>query len=616
MCGIAGFIADQFTEQDLEAQTTTLQHRGPDSGGLFFDGASAMGIGHRRLSIIDLSECGNQPMHSADGRFVMIYNGEVYNFQSLQQKLPNHAWRSHSDSEVILELFAAYGAQSFAWLNGMFALAIFDQQTKKLTLARDPVGIKPLYYYHDGKSFAFSSELKAIRKLYPGLTVNRQSIPYFLHLAYIPAPLTIYEHVYKFPAGNFLEVDMQDHKPRLSPLQPFWKLEDHILPEAIKDEATAKAQLKDILFGAVERQLISDVPSGTFLSGGIDSSTVTAVATKVSSTKIKTFSIAVVDGKVNEAPFAAAIAKYLGTEHYELPIHQKDILDMVPSLLSVYDEPFGDTSAFPTMLVSKLARQYVTVALSGDGGDEQFMGYGTYTWAQRLQHPMLQLLRKPLHAASTFAPDYYRKAGRMLNYRNATRKSHIFSQDYFHENELHKLLRFDGFSFEELNRSIKSPRTLTAKEKQSFWDLAYYLQDDLLVKVDRASMKYSLETRVPLLDLDVLEFSLNLHESLKVKDGQSKYLLKSVLYDLVPASYFDRPKWGFGIALEKIMQNELRPLVEQYLTKSIIDKHGLVHAHEALRIKNDFYRGQTSSYFRLWLLTVLHWWMEETYSHP
>jgi len=611
MCGIAGFIADQFTEQDLEVQTGTLQHRGPDAGGYFFDRATGTGIGHRRLSIIDLSTCANQPMYSADGRYVMIYNGEVYNFQSLREKLPGQSWQSHSDSEVILELFAAFGAQSFAWLNGMFAVAIYDQQQKKLTLARDPVGIKPLFYYHDGKSFAFSSELKSIRQLYPGLRVNRASIPYFLHLSYIPAPLTIYEHVFKFPSGHYLEVDMKDKQPQLGPMQPFWKVEDHIRPQVLSDEKEAKAQLKDILFGAVERQLISDVPSGTFLSGGIDSSTVTAVASKVSPTKIKTFSIAVVDGKVNEAPFAAAIAKYLGTEHCELPIHQHDILDMVPDLLDVYDEPFGDTSAFPTMLVSKLARKYVTVALSGDGGDEQFMGYGTYTWARRLQHPLLKLLRTPLHAASNLAPAYYRHAGRMLNYTSSTRYSHIFAQDYFQDKELRRLLSFNGFSFEELNRPLDAARKLTPREQQSFWDLAYYLQDDLLVKVDRASMKYSLETRVPLLDLEVLQFSLNLHENLKVKDGQSKYLLKSVLYDLVPASYFDRPKWGFGIALEKLMQKELRPLVEQYLDRAVIERHGLVNATEALRIKDDFYKGNTDSYFRLWLLTVLHWWMEE-----
>ncbi|TCZ73130.1 asparagine synthase (glutamine-hydrolyzing) [Flaviaesturariibacter aridisoli] len=611
MCGIAGFFTKGSTRPQLQEATDTMVHRGPDAGGYFYDDCG-IGLGHRRLSIIDLSEGAHQPMYSADERYVMIYNGEVYNFQELRAKLPDHAWKTHGDSEVVLELFVRYGPESFAWLNGMFAVGIYDKQTEQLTIARDPVGIKPLYYYYDGTSFSFSSELKSIKQLYPNLAVNREAIPYFLHLAYIPVPLTIYKDVYKFPSGHYLEVSLKDGAPKLSEARPFWQVSQHIKSETISDEAQAKSGLKDILFGAVQRQLISDVPSGTFLSGGIDSSTVTAIATKVSDTKIKTFSIAVVDGKVNEAPYAAAIAKYLGTEHYELPIHQKDILDMVPDLLSVYDEPFGDTSAFPTMLVSKLARQHVTVALSGDGGDEQFYGYGTYTWAQRLQNPLLRALRKPLYAASRLAPDYYRKAGRMLGYENdSILKSHIYGQDYFHSNELKRLLTFNGYSFDGLNKDVESVRSLSAREKQSFWDMAYYLQDDLLVKVDRASMKYSLETRVPLLDLEVLKFSLNLHESLKEKNGERKYLLKQVLYDLVPAKYFDRPKWGFGIALDKALLNELRPLVEQYLTKAVIDKHGLVHAREALALKDRFYKGENSSYFRVWLLTVLHWWMEE-----
>ncbi|GAB4093967.1 asparagine synthetase B family protein [Flaviaesturariibacter terrae] len=612
MCGIAGFFTQGSTLPQLQEATDVLEHRGPDAGGYFFEDCG-IGLGHRRLSIIDLSEGAHQPMYSADGRYVMVYNGEVYNFQELRNKLPGHAWKTHGDSEVVLELFVRFGAESFAWLNGMFAVGIFDKQTQKLTLARDPVGIKPLFYYYDGSSFAFSSELKSLKKLFPGLQVNRGAIPYFLHLAYIPVPLTIYQDVYKFPSGHYVEVSLANGKPELSDIRAFWKVEQYIRPGTVTNEAEAKSELTKILFGAVERQLISDVPSGTFLSGGIDSSLVTAIAAKTSDTKIKTFSIAVLDGKVNEAPYAAAIARYLGTEHYELPIRQSDILDMVPDLLGVYDEPFGDTSAFPTMLVSKLARKHVTVALSGDGGDEQFYGYGTYTWAQRLENPLLRALRKPLHAASRLAPDYYKKAGRMLGYENdRVLKSHIYGQDYFHSRELKELLTYNGYSFDGLNRDVESPRPLSVREKQSFWDLAYYLQDDLLVKVDRASMKYSLETRVPLLDLEVLKFSLNLHESLKEKGGERKYLLKQVLYDLVPASYFDRPKWGFGIALDKALRAELRPLVEQYLTKAVLDKHGIVNAAPALALKDRFYnKGEDSSYFRVWLLTVLHWWLEE-----
>jgi asparagine synthase (glutamine-hydrolysing) len=286
-------------------------------------------------------------------------------------------------------------------------------------------------------------------------------------------------------------------------------------------------------------------------------------------------------------------------------------VDMIPDLLDVYDEPFGDSSAFPTMLVSKLARKYVTVALSGDGGDEQFMGYGMYTWAKRLSNPLLKAVRKPLHIASKFAPDYFKKAGRMLNYHPATVKSHIFSQEYFQPQELHSLLAFNGYSFTEMNKPMASPRKLSVKEEQSFWDMIYYLQDDLLVKVDRASMKYSLETRVPLLDLEVLKFSVNVNENLKVQNGNMKYLLKSVLYDIVPASYFDRPKWGFGIALDKILKNELRPLVEKYYNKEVIESHNVMKVDAAMSIKENYFKGDSSSYFRVWLVTVLHWWLEK-----
>ncbi len=609
MCGITGFLSNRLSEQDLRGASDCLRHRGPDASGVFFERGVA--LGHRRLSIQDLTEAGSQPMRSHDGRYVMVYNGEVYNAESLRAGLPGRAWRGHSDSEVILELFAAQGPSSFALLNGMYAVAIWDTQRQRLTLARDPVGIKPLFWHCDGQQLLFASELKSIKSLLPELTLNESAIPYFLHLSYIPAPLTIYKEVSKFPSGHYVEVDFSGDGAVMGDLHSFWSVESHISPTLLSNKEQARGELKDILFRAVERQLISDVPFGTFLSGGIDSTVVTAVANQVARGKLNTFSIAMVDGKVNEAPYAASIAKYLGTDHHELPIREDDLLQMIPDLLDVYDEPFGDTSAFPTMLVSKLAREHVTVALSGDGGDEQFMGYGTYIWAQRLQNPLLRLLRKPLHAASAFAPEYYRHAAKMLAYPGeAEKKSHIYAQDYFSIPELKGLLKGD-FSFNGLNAPIKSPRPLSPKEEQSFWDMKYYLQDDLLVKVDRASMKYSLETRVPLLDLELIAWSLNLDQGLKMQGTTQKYLLKSVLYDLVPSEYFDRPKWGFGIPLEQALRRQLQPLVDLYFNREVIARYGILDVEGAMKLKAAFYSGSSGPYFQVWLVTVLHWWLEK-----
>jgi asparagine synthase (glutamine-hydrolysing) len=610
MCGIAGFTSRKWSEEDLRRANDCLQHRGPDAAGVYYK--DGVGLGHRRLSIQDLSEAGSQPMYSHDGRYVIIYNGEVYNGAELRERLPGTRWRGHSDTEVILELFVKWGPECFGWLNGMFAMAIWDQQERQLTLARDPIGIKPLFWYIDESSFAFSSELKAIKSLQPKLSLNEDAIPYFLHLSYIPAPMSIYREVMKFPSGQYVAVDFSEGEPRMGEFQTFWSVEARVKKEVLTDKTSAEKELRDILFRAVERQLISDVPFGTFLSGGIDSTVVTAVASRVSSSKLNTFSIAMVDGKVNEAPYAASIAKYLDTNHHELPIRERDMIEMIPDLLNVYDEPFGDASAFPTMLVSKLAREHVTVALSGDGGDEQFMGYGTYLWAERMNNPLLRLLRKPLHLASAMTPEYYRHAAKMLDYPSKVGiKSHIYSQDYFSDGELKGMMKKGKVSFEGLNSALRTDRVLSAKEEQSFWDLKYYLQDDLLVKVDRASMKYSLETRVPLLDLELVAWSLNLSEDLKMRKRTHKYLLKQVLYDLVPSEYFDRPKWGFGIPLEKALRNELQPLVEQYFNREVIERYGIIDASKAMSIKSKFVAGSSMPHFQVWLITLLHWWLEK-----
>jgi asparagine synthase (glutamine-hydrolysing) len=618
MCGIAGFISPSFNKEHLQLITRTLQHRGPDAEGYFFEttGQQHIGLGHRRLSIIDLSIAANQPMLSHCGRYTMVFNGEIYNYAELKErKFSNTSWRSSGDSEVVLKCFAQYGPACFGWLNGMFALAIWDNKENKLTLARDHVGIKPLYYFFDSKELVFASELKGITSVKKNLQVNYSVIPAFMHIGYIPHPYSVFEKIYKLSSGSFAEISFSDNGALSFNEKSFWKIQDKISTEVLQDESVAKKKLNLLLTDAVAKQLVSDVPIGTFLSGGTDSSIVTALATKVSVNKINTYSIAVTDGKINEAPFAAAVAKHLGTNHHELPISQTEMLEMVPAFMQVYDEPFTDSSAFPTMLVSKLARQHVTVTLSGDGGDELFGGYGTYLWAKRLQNPLLKLASPFIYAGSKLFNSRYQRAGMLFEKHPVSHfKSHLFSQSqyFFSRRELSELLVNPVIDLSGINYDFTG-RKLNAFEQISFWDIENYLKDDLLVKVDRASMQYSLETRVPLLDYRVVEFALNLSPSLKISsDGIMKYLLKEVLYEYVPKSLLERPKWGFSIPLIKWLKTDLRWMIDKYCSKEMIEQAGIVQYNKVKEIVDRYLGGKTDYlYNRIWTLVVLHWFFYE-----
>jgi asparagine synthase (glutamine-hydrolysing) len=613
MCGIAGIhihsgITDKAT---LSRMTDALSHRGPDAAGHYYSTDNTLGLGHRRLSIIDLSEGANQPIFSANGRYAIVYNGEVYNFQELRSKLPNFAWRTQGDTEVILELFAQYGAASFAWLNGMFALAIYDTQASKLYIARDHIGIKPLYYYHRDGVLLFASEIKAIvRSRIANLTIDKSAIPYFLHLGFIPQPLTIYQHIHKFPSGNYATIDTQTGSLEM---RVFWSPATYYHPDTVIDESTALKQYQELLYSAVETQMISDVPLGTFLSGGIDSSLVTAVAAQISKQKVKTFSIGFTEAKYDESSHARAVAEHLGTDHHQFMVRIEDVLELVPSLMQSYDEPYADSSAFPTMLVSRLAREHVTVTLSGDGGDETFLGYGMYTWAERLDNPLLHTFRKPLYQLSQQLGNRYKRAGTLLNYTHRSHlHSHIFSQEQylFSEQELNGLMSGISFNFDTLNTIAVSPGN--AAERQAFWDLGYYLRDDLLVKVDRASMKYSLESRVPLLDTRLIEFALQLPYQHKIRAGYgTKYLMKKTLYDLVPRAIFERPKRGFSIPLAKWLKGELRYLIDQHLHPDWVATCALVNPAVVSTLLKRFDAGEDYLYNRIWVLLLLHWWMKE-----
>jgi len=621
MCGITGYISlnNSIPSHQLKKATNLLQHRGPDAEGFYFSEDNKVGLGHRRLSILDLSSSADQPMFSSDGRYVMVYNGEVYNYKELTYKLKDKgaSLKTTSDTEVILELFAQQGVQCFKQLNGMFALAIYDIQKHIITIARDHAGVKPLFIYYDQGDFVFASELKAIQSMKKSqLSINKKAIPYFLHLGFIPHPLTIYNNTEKFPAAHFLQIDVnsQSFSTLSSSITFFWKLESKIEMNSINDKKTAKQKLTGLLFDSVEKQLISDVPLGTFLSGGVDSSLVTAIASKVNTQKINSFSIAIDDGRFNESKYALQVATHLQTQHHEFSVKEKEVLELIGTLMPLYDEPFADSSALPTMMVSRLAKKYVTVALSGDGGDELFMGYGMHLWAKRLSQKWVSPARSGLSAVSKIMNNKYRRAGNLFDYNNKKNiRSHIFSQEqyFFKENELRDILIYEKFDFEKINSNTPTDRKLNEEEQQSLWDFNYYLPDDLLVKVDRASMHYSLETRVPLLDYRIMEFAFNLNSELKMKGKIMKYLLKEVLFDYVPKQIFERPKQGFSIPLNKWLKTDLNYLLEKYTSREIIEQHNLLNYSIVEKLRKEYLSGVDYLFNRLWVIIVLHWWLEE-----
>jgi asparagine synthase (glutamine-hydrolysing) len=616
MCGISGFYSYQklFSEKDLQQMNSALSHRGPDAGGYFFDGLC--GLANRRLKVIDLSDSANQPYYSHDGRYVIVYNGEVYNYAEvaaeLRKDFPGLSFKTKSDTEVIIEAFAHYGLSFVDKLNGMFAFAIYDKVENELYIYRDRIGIKPLYYYWNGSNLAFASELKSLKLLKQlSFDINKHAIYEYLHLGYIPAPNSIYNSIYKLEAGCYLKLS----KNTLS-VNSYWSCESKIKADTIDNEVDALNRLEDLMTSSVNYQMKSDVPFGVFLSGGIDSSLVAALAASQSSNKVNTFSIGFEEVEFNEAKHARKVSEYIGTTHHEFIVSYKDALPLVDKMIDVYDEPYADSSGIPTMLVSRLARQHVTVVLSGDGGDELFFGYGAYKWAQTLSRPFTRLFHSSIANALKLVPsDRYQRAADLFNYKDYKKiRSHIFSQEQylFSEKELDNLLQDEYRSKTQVQQEIGSEnRKLSDAEQQAVFDLNYYLKEDLLTKIDRASMLYSLETRVPYLDHRVVEFALNLSPVLKRKNGVTKYLLKQLLYKKLPKHFFERRKQGFSIPLSAWMRNELRYLINDYLNKDIIEQFNIVRYDAVEKLKRDFFFGRQYLYNRLWLLIILHKWMKE-----
>jgi asparagine synthase (glutamine-hydrolysing) len=441
-------------------------------------------------------------------------------------------------------------------------------------------------------------------------SLNKEAIANYLYLGFFPQEQSIFKHIKKLPAGSVGVF----HKGSFS-IKSYWSLASTIVATSIKDEKTAKSRLKELLVESVKGQMLSDVPLGTFLSGGIDSSVVTALAQQLSPKPIKTFSIGFKETKFNEAPYARSVAHYLKTDHHEFILSKEDALEKVDKLLDVYDEPLNDGSAIATMLVSEMARKYVTVTLSGDGGDELFMGYDTGIWAKRLDNPFLKTFRHPLSIALKLTGNKRLHNGsKFLDYTNTARiKSHVFSQyQYmFSEHALNDILEESRGNLDFDEKTPKTSRQLSKKEEQAFFDFKNYLKDGLLVKVDRASMFYGLETRVPLLDHHIVDFAFNLDETLKYKNGVSKYLLKQVLYDFVPASFFDRPKQGFSIPIEYWLKTDLWYLVEQHLSEESVRSHNICRFEVVESLKKGYLEGTHYDFKRLWGLMLLHKWLND-----
>ncbi len=622
MCGICGIVSKQRIEpQTIQLLTRALRHRGPDAENVYMNEARTSALGHTRLSIIDLSMQANQPMYSQDGRLVVVFNGEIYNFKNIRTELESLnseiRFRTNSDTEIILHAFACWGVEMVKRLDGMFAIAIYDTSLDKIFLFRDRVGKKPLYYFCDHQHFIFASEIKSLLK-HPSVIaskeIDRQAVHEFLHLGYIPEPKTIYRSIRKFPAGSIGEV-----WSNLSfSIYQYWKAEDQLSQEQILSNDTGlKEALKDKLHKAVKKRLISDVPLGSFLSGGTDSSLVTAIASEHTTGALKTFSIGFKENKFGEQRFAAKVAARLKTEHHEYTLSETEAAGILETYLHHLDEPFADTSVIPTMLVSQLARKEVTVALTGDGGDELFLGYGAYTWAQRLANPVLKTIQSPLALGlKTFGRARYKRIAQVLEKVDKQHlRSHIFSQEqyFFSDHEIRNTLLKSTLDYESFRYSdpVGAASRLSEEEKQALFDLKYYLKDDLLVKIDRASMFHSLECRCPLLDQDVICFALNAPLTIKRQGDVKKWILKELLKDYLPDNLIYRPKWGFSIPLSRWLKNEFHYLITNFLDVRTVEEIGLVNVDSVEKLKRSFMDGEEYLYNRIWILIVLHKWMKE-----
>lgn len=659
MCGIAGFFAPNQPQgqhlRDIACDMVRrLAHRGPDDEGVWSEESAGLALAHRRLAILDLSAAGHQPMISQYGRFVIVFNGEIYNHLAIRQELERNSlsaggWRGHSDTETLLAAFTAWGLERTLKLAvGMFAFALWDREEKALYLARDRIGEKPLYYGLHKSTLLFASELKAIRA-YPGFQaeVDRDALALFLRHNTIPAPLSIYHGILKLPPGTFIKINQENISNGVLPTsKPYWSMLEVAVngQENLFKGSPLKAidELDRLLRQSISEQILADVPVGAFLSGGVDSSTVVALMQAQSTKPIKTFTIGFHEGDYDEARHARAVANYLETDHTELYVTPEQVLAVIPRLSKLYDEPFADVSQIPTFLVSELAQRNVKVCLSGDGGDELFGGYNRYTVGARLWRQFGGLpktlragVSAGISATRPSAWDYcFNKFGSLLprgwrvrtpgiklqkiaEMLTASSPEEVYLGLVSHWSNSEQVViggkLFASPLHNQLNTSLTPEFEL--EHQMMFLDSLTYLPDDILVKLDRASMGVSLETRVPMLDHRVVEFAWRLPLEMKIHNHEGKWLLRQVLNRYVPRTLIERPKTGFSVPLDSWLRGPLRDWAEELLNPEILKEQGFF-AHEPIRAKwKEHLEEKRNWSSQLWSVLMFQVWLNSEWEN-
>jgi asparagine synthase (glutamine-hydrolysing) len=613
----------------LARSRKALQHRGPDSDGVWFDESAELALAHVRLAILDLSEAGRQPMVSACGRYVLVLNGEIYNHLALRELLGVQGqapdWRGHSDTETILAAMAAWGVEAaLKSMVGMYALALWDREQRTLTLARDRMGEKPLYFGYVGAAFAFASELKGLRDM-PGYDaeLDRRALGLLMRHNYIPAPYSIYKSMGKLMPGTWLTLTDSDIQARRVPAaNSYWSatevaLDGRAQPLSFKRDEEAVEALENVLSTAIRGQMMADVPLGAFLSGGVDSSLIVALMQAQCADRVNTFSIGFDEPRFNEAEYAQAVATHLGTRHTELYVTAQDALNLVPALTDIYDEPFADSSQLPTILLMRLARNHVTVSLSGDGGDELFGGYSRYFRALRWRERLGSVptgLRGPAGRAASGLSRWFSSDADSASLAKLGRALNASSNGAFYQ----QFVSYWSDPGQVVQGAVLPPTVfdetvpLDLADHMMLLDTLSYLPDDILVKVDRAAMAASLETRVPLLDHRVFGFAQRLPLQYKIRGDQGKWLLRQLLYKHVPAQLIDRPKKGFGVPLGEWLRGPLKEWAEDLLGETALRRDGVFHAEPVRRKWAAHQSGKADWSAHLWgVLMTQSWLMRE-----
>lgn len=631
MCGIAGFIDfnKKTTSDVLINMTDSLVHRGPDGSGYKIVEADhhTVGLGHRRLSIIDLSDAGSQPMTFE--HLHVIFNGEIYNYKEIKQKLAGlgHAFTGHSDTEVLLHAYSQWGKQCTLEFTGMFAFAIYDSLKNEVFCARDRAGVKPFFYYWDKELFLFASELKAFHK-HPDFKkeIDPDAAAAFMQYGNIPGQYCIYKQAHKLKPGHTLSFSLES---KTFSIEKYWDVyESYNQPKLDISFTEAKEETEKILSSAFEYRMVSDVPVGVFLSGGYDSTCLTALLQKNRTEKLKTYTIGVEHLGLNEAPYAKAIAAHFGTDHHEYYCTEKDVLELIPDLPHYYDEPFADQSALPTTLVCKMARKQVTVALSADAGDEIFAGYNRYDYLMRYGKSLNSIpgfVRKGASGImNVISADHIPVLNKKYNFHNRYEKLKQLLKDPSPKNMMLSMSRqFDDNQIADLFansfNTLETAYLSTDLKSDHYSSLAYmmaidyqtYLPDDILQKVDRASMSVSLEAREPFLDQHVIEWAARLPDHYKYFKGTKKYILKEIVHQYIPKEMMDRPKMGFSIPMEDWLMHDLKEQVQYYLEDSRISRQGIFNYETVKKLKHEFFSGKKELTLKLWYLLMFQMWYEK-----